>query len=170
MKKLFCWAFLSACLLCTQASAAFVASCTVKFSPNGGIQEEVIKRLGEATTSVDMLAYNYTDESIGLAIRQAHARGVKVRVIIDRTGPKAASGEIPFDKAAGIPVYVDFTYRIAHSKVIIIDKYTVITGSYNWSVSAEKNNSENILFCNSKIMASTYTDRFEYLVTKAKLY
>jgi phosphatidylserine/phosphatidylglycerophosphate/cardiolipin synthase-like enzyme len=41
-----------------------------------------------------------------------------------------------------------------HNKVIVVDD-TVITGSYNYSVSAEQN-AENILFIESPALASVY--------------
>lgn len=157
-------------LLLSVKAFAINVSCNILFSPNGGIQKTVVETLDNAKKTIDVMAYSYTNEAIGEAIRRAKTRGVKVRIIIDRTGPKQESGELEADKAAGIETYVDKTYRIAHSKVIVVDGILTLTGSYNWSVSAEKYNSENLLNCKSKAMAKTYTDRFNYLITKANPY
>lgn len=151
-------------------AAALEVSCNVMFSPNGGIQQSVIESIDNAKKTIDMQAYSYTSEFIGNAIRRAKSRGIKVRILIDRTGPKQESGELPLDKEAGIEIYVDKTYRIAHNKIIIIDSILTLTGSYNWSVSAERYNSENLLNCKSRAMAKVYTERFNYLITKANPY
>lgn len=46
---------------------------------------------------------------------------------------------------AGIPTYIDSEHAIAHNKVIILDKKTLITGSFNFTKSAEERNAENLL-------------------------
>jgi phospholipase D len=167
MIRFFC--ALTAMLLAIVSPAyAFTATCEVMFSPNGGIEQTVVRYIDNTKTSLDILAYNYTNDAIGTAVRNAYARGVKVRVIVDKTGPSEKGAEIGLDKVAGIATYVDATYKIAHSKVMVLDHAIVLTGSYNWSNNAEKSNSENIVFCKSVKMAKIYADRFEYLLTKAK--
>jgi phosphatidylserine/phosphatidylglycerophosphate/cardiolipin synthase-like enzyme len=42
---------------------------------------------------------------------------------------------------------------ILHHKVIIIDKRTVITGSYNFTSGAEKDNDENLVIVNDPALA-----------------
>ena len=48
-----------------------------------------------------------------------------------------------------IPVQLDnafdYEYACQHNKVMIIDDKTIITGSYNFTINAERNNCENIL-------------------------
>jgi phosphatidylserine/phosphatidylglycerophosphate/cardiolipin synthase-like enzyme len=51
-----------------------------------------------------------------------------------------------------------------HNKVLIIDD-TVITGSYNFSRSAEFN-AENILFIESPPLAETYSGYIDHLIQK----
>jgi len=46
---------------------------------------------------------------------------------------------------AGIPVYIDLKDAIAHNKFMIIDRNTLITGSFNFTKAAEGKNSENLL-------------------------
>ena len=40
----------------------------------------------------------------------------------------------------GINVLIDSSHAIAHNKVIIIDRETVITGSFNFTKAAEEKN------------------------------
>jgi phosphatidylserine/phosphatidylglycerophosphate/cardiolipin synthase-like enzyme len=44
-----------------------------------------------------------------------------------------------------IPTYIDSKHTIAHNKIMIIDKATVITGSFNFTKAAEEKNAENLL-------------------------
>jgi phosphatidylserine/phosphatidylglycerophosphate/cardiolipin synthase-like enzyme len=48
--------------------------------------------------------------------------------------------------------------------VIGIDGVTTVTGSYNFSTSAEKRNDENVLVIHSERIATLYTEEFERLI------
>ena len=64
-------------------------------------------------------------------------------------------------KTLTCPVYYDFMHAIAHNKIIIIDGATVLTGSFNFTDAAEKNNAENLLILHSKKLASRYLENWE---------
>ena len=53
-----------------------------------------------------------------------------------------------------------------HSKIIIIDKKYVITGSTNFSNSGENKNDENMIIIENQKIAKFYADFFEYLWSK----
>ena len=50
-----------------------------------------------------------------------------------------------------------------HHKFAVIDHYVVITGSFNWTVQAAKNNQENIIFIENKYLATEFSNEFERL-------
>ena len=54
-----------------------------------------------------------------------------------------------------------------HHKVFIIDGETVITGSYNFSRSAEERNDENTLIIHSPTVAAQFQAEFERVFEKA---
>jgi len=54
-----------------------------------------------------------------------------------------------------------------HNKVMIIDSEIVVTGSYNWSVSAEERNDENIIIVRSRKIAEEYERKFEEIWMKS---
>jgi phosphatidylserine/phosphatidylglycerophosphate/cardiolipin synthase-like enzyme len=58
-----------------------------------------------------------------------------------------------------IPTYIDAQHAIAHNKIIIIDKETVITGSFNFTAAADKN-AENVIIIRSKDLAALYVDNY----------
>ncbi|MGD0169145.1 MAG: phospholipase D-like domain-containing protein [Smithella sp.] len=49
---------------------------------------------------------------------------------------------------------------MAHNKIVIIDKETVITGSFNFTKAAEENNAENLLIIRNKKLAEIYIDNW----------
>ena len=60
----------------------------------------------------------------------------------------------------GIPTLIDAEHAIAHNKIMIIDKETVITGSFNFTKAAEGKNAENLLILKSKELAKQYIDNW----------
>jgi phosphatidylserine/phosphatidylglycerophosphate/cardiolipin synthase-like enzyme len=63
--------------------------------------------------------------------------------------------------AAGVPTWIDAAYQIAHNKIIIIDGETVITGSFNFTRSAEEYNAENLLVIRDPSLAARYEANFQ---------
>src|SRR4051794_9863273 len=57
----------------------------VLFSPGGGCTEAIVDALGRARTSVDIQAYSFTSAPIAEAVAKAYERGVKVRVVLDKS-------------------------------------------------------------------------------------
>jgi phosphatidylserine/phosphatidylglycerophosphate/cardiolipin synthase-like enzyme len=65
---------------------------------------------------------------------------------------------------AGLPnltVRTDGNPRIMHHKVIIIDRETVIFGSFNFSEAANSRNDENILIVHDPIFTTFFVQEFE---------
>jgi phosphatidylserine/phosphatidylglycerophosphate/cardiolipin synthase-like enzyme len=52
---------------------------------------------------------------------------------------------VTFFTNQNITTYIDTKHQIAHNKVIVIDGTTLITGSYNFTKSAQNSNAENLL-------------------------
>jgi|YelNatPaOPRAMG01_1025707.scaffolds.fasta_scaffold09118_4 phosphatidylserine/phosphatidylglycerophosphate/cardiolipin synthase-like enzyme len=140
------------------------AAVVVCFSPPipGGCdpQATILRELAGARNEILVQAYVLTARPVVDALIRAHARGVVVRIILDRKQLRhdrndayAASRLV----TAGIPVAVDDGVRgIAHNKVIVIDGRTVITGSYNFTWSAEHRNAENMVVINDPVVAAEY--------------
>ncbi len=56
-------------------------------------------------------------------------------------------------------VFIDSEHAIAHNKVMVIDRETIITGSFNFSKAAEERNAENLLIITGKpALAGAYLD------------
>ncbi len=62
---------------------------------------------------------------------------------------------------AGIPTYIDDRHAIAHNKIMILDRSTLITGSFNFTKAAEEKNAENLLVIKgNKILVDRYIRNF----------
>ena len=94
------------------------------------------------------------------ALLKAHRRGVKVAVILDKSQKTQKYSSLTFLTNARIPTYIDDKHAIAHSKIIIVDREVVITGSFNFTKAAEEKNAENLLIIRSKELARPYLENW----------
>jgi phosphatidylserine/phosphatidylglycerophosphate/cardiolipin synthase-like enzyme len=130
----------------------------VYFSPNGGTTQAIIKEINEAKSEILVQAYSFTSSPIAKALVDANKRGVKVEGILDKSQRKAQYTSASFLANMRVPTFIDDKHAIAHNKIMIIDKTTVITGSFNFTKAAENNNAENLLIIKSKELANLYID------------
>jgi phosphatidylserine/phosphatidylglycerophosphate/cardiolipin synthase-like enzyme len=152
--------------------AAEVKDATIQayFSPNGGCTEAVVEALGHARTTVRVQAYSFTSAPIAKALVDAHTRGVRVEVVLDKSQRTEKYSSADFLAHAGIPTRIDAQHRIAHNKVMVIDGAVVITGSFNFTKGAEHDNAENLLIIRSKDLAAQYTRNWEAHAGHSELY
>ncbi len=68
-------------------------------------------------------------------------------------------------------VFIDSEHAIAHNKVMVIDRETIITGSFNFSKAAEERNAENLLIITGKpALAGAYLDSIREHFRHSKQY
>ena len=140
---------------------AFQADITkVCFSPKGGCTENIIEQINAARSEILLQAHSFTSALIAKALIDAHKRGVKMEVILDKSQRKERYTAATFLANAGIPTFIDDKHAIAHNKIMIIDRETVITGSFNFTKAAEEKNAENLLIIKNKDMAKIYMDNW----------
>jgi len=75
----------------------------------------------------------------------------------NRDNPKSI---VPALREAGVEVLVDDAHKIAHNKLMLVDGRTVLTGSFNFTVSAENDFAENALILHSAELAAIYMENF----------
>jgi phosphatidylserine/phosphatidylglycerophosphate/cardiolipin synthase-like enzyme len=148
-----------------------VGTTEVAFSPEGGITNMVVKEIGSAKKSIQVQAYSFTSKEIIQALINAKKHGVDVRIIIDKSninGEDTSRGQKEKELLdsivnGGIPMKVDSDFQIAHSKIMIIDGIDIITGSFNFTYSAEHNNAENCLILHgNKQLADQYVQNWQW--------
>ena len=133
----------------------------VYFSPDDHVQTALLKLVRGARSSIYFLAYTFTSDPLSSAIQERAAAGVTVSGVMDADQVKTTVGaEFDTLRAAGLDVRLDGGAGLMHHKVFIIDGQTVVTGSYNFTASADRSNDENVLVIHSPEIASQYLDEF----------
>ena len=134
----------------------------IYFSPADHIQTSLLPLINNAKTSICFLAYSFTSDPLGQAIRQRAAAGVKVSGVVEEDQVKSNVGtEYDAFRQAGLDVHMDGNPGLMHHKVFIIDNQIVVTGSYNFTASAEKSNEENLLVINNPEIAVEFMKEFQ---------
>ena len=105
-------------------------------------------------------AYSFTSAPIAKALVNAFKKGIKVEVILDKSQRGERYTSATFLMNAMIPTYIDSKHAIAHNKIMIIDRETVITGSFNFTKAAEEKNAENLLIMRNKELARIYLENW----------
>ena len=147
-------AVILACLLFSLCVSA--GETEVYFSPDGGCTEAVVHEIGKAKKEILVQAYSFTSTPIAKALADAQKRGVQCRVILDKSQRTEKYSEADFLLHEGIDTHIDAAHKIAHNKIILIDSSVVITGSFNFTKSAERDNAENLLILRDPDLAAKY--------------
>jgi phosphatidylserine/phosphatidylglycerophosphate/cardiolipin synthase-like enzyme len=145
-------------------SAAVNGTVEALFTPGDKIARRIGDLIDDAKHDIKIQAYGFTNSAITNALIAAKRRGIDVQIIEDDGEYLNINGfsKIKLDslKAAGAKIYLDSEHAIAHNKIILIDadtpQHALITGSYNFTQAAEKNNAENVLLirANAEIIAA----------------
>ncbi len=120
------------------------------FPPWDDAQQRLLEVLDSACEQVLVQAFVLSSREVAAHLIAAHQRGVDVRVLADaRQHADTPASQLQRLGQAGIPVWLENRYRHAHNKVIVVDHRSpssvVITGSYNFTWSAQHLNAENLL-------------------------
>jgi phosphatidylserine/phosphatidylglycerophosphate/cardiolipin synthase-like enzyme len=151
------------------------------FSPGRDCLEVVTGFIDRCTKTLDVACYSFTHGEIIAAMINASKRGVKgsdggkPRLIVDKEQyDSIASMRVGIAALveAGWDVRIDNESGKMHNKFVVGDLKTrtpaVLSGSFNWTVSAVKRNRENLLRVRIKAVIEQYHAEFER-VWKANL-
>ena len=146
----------------------------VYFSPNGGCAPHLVAAVCGATRTLDLAVYAINDPVVVEAILRAKERGVRVRMLCDKSQSEGRTSLVGTLKKAGISLYVvrGSGGGIMHDKFAVYDrgvagKARVSAGSYNWTVPGQKKNDENEFFCDEERVVEAYGGRFDALWGRA---
>lgn len=147
----------------------------VYFSPNGGARDAILKEIENAEYTIDVCVYLLTDRILSKALVDAVKRGIKVRVVLDgegAIGKKYSHFEYLIRHGVPVRLYIEHLKEkkrmgytsLMHHKFALIDRKVLITGSYNWTATAEEKNNENLLIIKEeKGVIGKYIEEFEKL-------
>lgn len=134
----------------------------VVFTPeDGALEQAIIPLVNAAQFEVRFLAFSFTDYPLANAMIQRLQNGVSVAGVYERVGSDTDASEFDTLYCAGVSVRRDNNPSFMHNKVIIVDQRYVITGSLNYSTSAETSNDENVIVLDNPEIARLYLQEFE---------
>ena len=96
MHKLMPLCFLLLFPLAAFAETTETGEIQVYFSPKGGCQDAIVREINAAQTDIKVQAYSFTNTAIAGALRDAHRRGVKVEVVLDKSQETAQYSSATF--------------------------------------------------------------------------
>lgn len=168
----------------------------VQFSPtsptkpwNQSSNGLIAKALSNSKRSVDLALFVFSDQTIANTLEQQNRQNVQIRAVIepdfiyrpysealDMMGVSLSNkcmieaNNHPWlhpITTIGVPQLLKGD--LLHHKFAVIDKSAVITGSHNWSESANSSNDETLLVIHSPTVAAHYQQEFERLYANASL-
>ncbi len=150
-------------LVLLHATRAF-AQTEVYFTPSTKCENGLVHRINEATDTIDVAVYSLNNKKLVEALKKANERGVKVRILTDRTQASNKYSKVRELHDYGMNIRVHSKNKIEHNKFAIFDGKQASTGSFNWTNPATEKNSENCVFFtdDAKVVAE-YQKRFDYL-------
>lgn len=138
------------------------------FSESADISYNIRNAIKNSSKSIDIALYSFTDTEIAREIINAKYRNVKLRVLIDyshvKTSKVSEAIKMLLDKKVNVRIIKGGGwYGVMHNKFAIFDSKFLITGSYNWTYTANYNNYENIIFIDDENQINSYTEYFELM-------
>ncbi len=135
----------------------------VYFSPGTDCLNAITETLKKAKRKALICVFTISDNRIVDAIKEMQLNGVDIKVISDNDKRYDRGNDVEYIAGLGIKVRLDTTHAHMHHKFAVIDDKITITGSYNWTRSAETMNYENILLTDDKDVAKAYSKEFRKL-------
>lgn len=136
------------------------------FSPKGGGKEAIMDVLSKSQKRISFMTFSFTDQDIAGMMIQKKQAGLRVDGVYDECLGYGKYSTYHVLKANNIYTRMDGNEALLHHKVIISDD-TVITGSYNFSASADKSNNENMLIIENSYVSASYYQEFDRIMTAA---
>ena len=142
------------------------------FSPSDGTTNKIIETMETTDLEMNFAIMSFTRDDIAQAIMDVHATFGKSASGVMENINDSGSEYQPL-QTAGVPIYETQSIPdIMHHKFVIIDRHTtqdpiILTGSHNWSTSAETTNDENTLIIHSADIVDQYYQAFIALYNQA---
>lgn len=132
----------------------------VYFCPKDDCALKLVKVISDSNNYVYVAIYSFTHDAIAQALLDANARGVDVRVVIEKNDSGSEYSKYRILKNAGLDARLDGNPALMHDKFMVVDGKVVATGSFNYTKNADERNNENLLLVKSESLAAKYLEEF----------
>ncbi|MCL2124252.1 MAG: phospholipase D-like domain-containing protein, partial [Desulfovibrionaceae bacterium] len=127
------------------ASPAHSADYEDAFPPRGRPMQLVPDIINSAKHSIHVATYTLTSKPIAEALRNAHKRGVDVKVVAKQKEDKGKYAAVAYLANQGVPVRLNSNYAVRQNTFLIVDGRHIQAGSAGNSAAAVDKNAENAL-------------------------
>ena len=134
------------------------------FSPSDGVTAHLVAEVSAAQHSVAFALLTFTRSDIATAVIGRHNAGKDVRGVMDNSSDQGS--QYTNLTGAGVDVRLKTGGGLFHHKYAIMDAEdpswhpVLVTGSHNWSSSAENSNNENTVIVRDANIANQYLQEF----------
>ncbi|MCK4935772.1 MAG: hypothetical protein KAR84_02870 [Elusimicrobiales bacterium] len=136
------------------------------------ISAYLVAAIDDASQTIEVALYGFTLTNVAEALVRAKDRGVNVRIVINQKHTFVRrSEEIQYliDNNINLRTIRGVgSYGIMHNKIGIIDNRILSAGSFNWVVSANVANTENMIFTADTKTIRGYSRAFEWMWTNSR--
>ena len=139
-------------------------------SKSSYVTDRIVSSISECESTIDFMIFTMTSQTLFDKIINKMDNGISVRGIFDKAQLRSSKEEYLLGTSAecrsdGNEYIMDNHGGKLHHKCMIIDAAgdnpIVVTGSFNWTLNADKQNNENILIIQSTNLAKIYQEYFE---------
>lgn len=142
------------------------------FSPTDGTAQRIVEAIDEAESEVAFAVLVFTENALGAAVKNAYDNGLDVKGIIDYVEFNGSEFDYLLDNNVDVIDYQNADGSqwpdgpTLHHKYAILDygqgsnNPLLITGSHNWSASANSIHDENTLLIYDHTLANIYYQEF----------
>ena len=133
------------------------------FSPGETCRNVIIRQIESATQQLQICVFTISDDRITDSLLTAHKKGINIKLITDNDKSFDEGSDVDQLARAGIAVKMDKTSNHMHHKFMVADQRALLTGSYNWTVSAARYNHENIIVTQDAGVVKSFMREFDQL-------
>lgn len=131
------------------------------FCPEDKCASHIIDLINNAKSNIYFMSFSFTNEGIADALIKKE--GLDIRGIFDSSQASSKFSQFKRLKDFGVDVKKDKSKYKMHHKVFITDNETIVTGSFNPTLSADTKNDENLLIIHDKKIADAFLKEFDNL-------
>ncbi|MEA1885084.1 MAG: phospholipase D-like domain-containing protein [Thermotogota bacterium] len=132
----------------------------LKFSPEEDCFDFLLNELSKAQKTVYIAMFAFSDNRIAHYLKVLSSKGVKIHILADKDWNLSSIYSDIDDMARYSSVRMDVSEALLHEKFIVIDERVLLTGSYNYTASAQTRNDEFLYKSKARTLVKRFTDHF----------
>ncbi len=132
----------------------------IRFSPEEDCFDFLLDELSHAKKKVYIAMYAFSDNRIAHYLKILSSKGVQISILVDKDWNMSSVYSDIDDMSRYAFVRLDVCDALLHEKFVVIDERVVMTGSYNYTASAQTRNDEFIFKTTDKYIVQRFIQHF----------